>query len=317
MNNENKIKGNILESIVVICIMSIYIVYGVHYLPLLIFLIPVPFVILGLKNGFTSNITSLVITLLIVQILLSSTSGASLMIAFAPLSLCLNYAIKSRKSRIETLLISTASFIVPFVILILLGIEVANIDLIKEAETILNQILGFQIDALKEIGMTNYEILQIKDMFESARNELLVLIPSFISIFSFLIAYINFSVVGFGFRKMGYGVVSSGSFSRFKLPNNIIPGIGIMLVTALLFKLLNVNYHEALLLNITFLVAAIFLAQGLAVLDFLLKKKKKKLVFRIIILGFALLFIPAHSILFFMGLFDSIFDIRKIRIKKS
>lgn len=317
MKGEGEIKSSILESIVVICIMSIYIAYGVNYLPLLIFIIPVPFVVLGIRNDIKVNIVSLVLTLLIVQGLLSSTSGATLLLAFGPLSFTINYCLKKRKSRTETLVLSTMAFLIPFVVLILLGGEIANINMVKEAETVFNQYLNIQLDSLEEMGLTNFKLLQTKYELKSLYNELLALTPSLISIFSVFIAYINIAISTWGIRKLGYGVVSKGNFSRFKLPNNIIPGIAFMLVTGVLFRFLKINYHEAFLLNISFLFGFIFLVQGLAVIDFFLKKTKAKLFLRIIVLSFLLLFIPAGSIILFIGLFDSIFDIRKIRRKKS
>lgn len=317
LKDENKINNNLLESIVVICIMSIYIVYGVSYLPLLIFLIPVPFVVLGIRNGIKSNIVSLVFTLLIVQILLSSSSGATLLLSFGPLSFMLNYCIKNRKSMRETIILSTLSFIIPFVLIILIEGQIANIDILKQAELQLNQFLEVQMEMLKEMGKSSYEILQTKYELQSIYDELLVLTPSLMGIFCVFVAYVNLSVSAFLIRKMGYGVVSKIGFSRFRLPNNIVSGIGIMLITGFIFRFLKVNYHQAFLFNISFLIGFIFLVQGLAVIDFFLKRKNINVVLRIVILAIVLMVIPIGSLLFFIGIFDSIFDIRKIRRKKS
>lgn len=318
LDEENKIKSGILESIVVIGIMSVYIAYGVYFLPLLIFLIPVAYIVLGIRNGIKYNVVSLLITLAIVQILLSSSSGATLLIAFGPLTLTLNYLIKSRKTKAQTVLISTASFLIPFVIIILLGGEIANVDLVKEAEIVFNQeFIVAQLEALEEMGLTNHEILQAKYAFEGAFNELLVLIPSLIMIFSLAIAYINYAFSTYAIRKMGYGTAPGGKLSRFKLPNNIILGVAIMMLTGYAFRLLEINYHEAFLLNVTFLVLVMFLIQGLAVVDFFLRKTKLNTFFRVIILILIVLIIPIGSILFFIGMFDSLFDIRKMRRKIS
>lgn len=318
MDNESKIKSSILESIVVICIMSIYIVYGASYLPLLILFIPVPFVVLGVRNGIKTNIASLVITLLIVQVLLSSTSGATLLMAFGPLSFVLNYCIKSRKTKSETIIMSTVSFLIPLIALILLGGQIANIDIIKQAEIVLNQYLDLQVEALEGMGLSKLEILNTTNLLENLYSELLVLTPSFIGIFSVFTAFINYTFSAFISRKMGYGVVAKGSFSRFKLPNNIIPGIAFMMIAGFIFRILKINYHEAFLLNITFLVSTIFSIQGFAVIDYFLKKKGFKLLLRLLILIFLFIFIPIGGIiLFLLGVFDSIFDMRKLRRKNS
>ncbi len=40
--------------------------------------------------------------------------------------------------------------------------------------------------------------------------------------------YINYIVSVLILRKLGYGIVHIPRFSRFKLPNNILLGVGIM-----------------------------------------------------------------------------------------
>lgn len=318
LDKESKIKSSILESIVVICIMSIYIVYGASYLPLLILFIPVPFVVLGIRNGIKTNIVSLLITFLIVQVLLSSTSGATLLMAFGPLSFVLNYCIKSRKTKTETIIMSAVSFLIPLIALILLGGQIANVDFIKQAEVMLNQYLELQVEALESMGLSKLEILNTTNLLENLYGELLVLIPSFIGLFSLFAAFINYTFSAFVARKLGYGVVAKGSFSRFKLPNNIIPGIALMMLTGFIFRILKVNYHEAFLLNITFLVSTIFLIQGFAVIDYFFKKKGFKFLLRLLILVFIFIFIPIGGIiLFLLGVFDSVFDMRKLRRKNS
>lgn len=317
MNNNDKIKKSTVESIVVISIMALYIVYGIHFIPLLMLFIPLPFVVLGVRNGVYSNIISIIGASLIVGILLGLPSGASIILMFAPLSLILNYCIKNRKSNTETILISTAAFFLSYLILMSVEGKVSNLNIGKQLEETFTHILTVQMDVFKEMGMTNYEILQTTDLLENAYKSLIVLIPSIMGIFSLAISYANLFFSSIILKKMGYGTVNTQKFSRFKLPNNIVPGIGIMLLMALIIKKLQIQYHEALLFNITFLVGFIFFVQGLSVLDFLLIKAKIRLIFRIFILTLNIIFIPMSSILFFIGILDTIFDIRKIRRQKS
>ncbi len=317
MENNDKIKKSIIESIVVVCIMSLFIVFGLHFLPLLILIIPLPFVVLGVRNGIYTNFISMIATFIIVSILLGVSSGLSLMILFAPLSIGINYCIVKRKTNMETIIISTIVFFVSFILLTLFEVNISNLDIGKQTEQIFTQYLTMQIEMLKEMEMTNYEILQTKDLLESTYKVLIVLIPSFVGIFSLGISYLNLLLSSKILRKMGYGTISPQKFSRFKLPNNIIPGIGIMILTTFIFKKLEIQYHEALLYNIIFLASFIFFMQGLSVLDFLCIKSKIPLVFRVILLALNIIFVPMGGLISFIGIFDSIFDLRKIRRQKS
>ncbi len=317
MNNNDKIKKSIVESIVVISVMALYIVYGIHSISLLMLFIPLPFIVLGVRNGIYTNLISIVAASLIVGILLGFTSGASLILIFAPLSLAINYCIGNRKNSTETILFSTAAFFLSFIMFMFLEMKISNLNFATHFENILTQYMSIQVDMFKEMGATNSQILQIRDFLESTYKAIIVLIPSLIGIFSLIIGYINLFFSSIVLRKMGYGTVSLQRFSRFKLPNNIIPGIGIMLLAAFIIKRMGIGYYEALLLNLTFLIGFVFFIQGLAVLDFLLVKSKAHLIFRILILSINIIFVPMSSVLFFLGLIDSILDIRKIRKQRS
>ena len=317
LDNKEKKKKDIIQVGLVIFAMVLYIVYGVQILPPLILLIPVPFIVLGVKNGFSWNLLSIILTLLIVEIFLGDTIGASLVIIFAPLSLAINYCIEKRKNSKQTVLIATLFFLVPLLILLVLGMKIADIDLINQMDVIFTEYISIQTEALREIGLTNHKILEVVNNLESRYNELIMLIPSLISIFSMFIAYINYFFTGVVLRKMGYELIKRPRFSRFRLPNNFLLGVGVMLLSGFVFNWLDFQYSQSLLLNIIFLAGSMFIIQGLSVLDFLLIKMNIKLVFRVILIALNLIFLPMGSIIIFVGLLDSVFDMRKLRSLKS
>lgn len=317
MDNNDKIKKSITESIVVISIMALYIVYGIHFLPLLMLFIPLPFIVLGIRNNIYTNGISMILSFIIVGILLGFASNALLILTFIPLSLVINYCIIKRKTTMETIIFSTLVFFLGLVILMFFGVKISDFDITKQLENDFTQILTLQIDMFKDMGMTNSEILQTRDLLESLYKSFIVLIPSMVGIFSLVVSSINMFLSSVTLRKMGYGSIKPIGFSKFKLPKNIIPGIGVMFLATFIIKKLGIAYHDALLFNLTFLLSFVFLIQGLAVVDFLLKKSKVRLIFRILILGMMTFFIPMSSIILFLGILDTIFDTRKLRRAKS
>ena len=306
-----------MENVLVILIMSLYIIYGIYYLPLLIIFIPIPFVVLGIRNGLKDNIISMAITSLIVGLLLDMPSALILILAFAPLSIALNYTIKKRKKTSEIILIATISFFLSLLIIIAIGSVSTELGGSIESEEIWAEIIKIQTDRFKEIGMTNTQIFENIELLEAAYEYMLITLPSILVITSLIISFLNYLVSTVISRKMGYGVLSLPRLSKFKLPDNIIMGTAIMFLSAIVMGWLDIPYHNALLLNISFLVGFIFFLQGLAVIDFLLIKAKMKIGFRIIILLMNLVIVPMGGILFFIGMFDSVFDIRKIGKRKS
>ena len=314
MSNNDKIKKSIIESIIVIFIMVSYIGYGINFLPLLILFTSILFVVLGVRNGININIISIFIVSLIVSVLLGVVSGVSLILIVAPLSIALNYCIKTRKTTMETILISTGTFFISFLASMFLEGKVSGFNTVKQIEEIFMQMLSMQIGIYKEMGMTNYELLQIRELLEDNYKTIIILIPSLLVIFSLIVSYANLFLSSVVLRRMGFGITGKQKFSRFKLPANIVPGIGVLFLTAFIFKKMELGYNEAFLLNLTFLTIFAFFIQGLAVIDFVLIKAKMKLFYRILILSINIIFIPMSTII---GLLDTIFDLRKLRKQKS
>ncbi len=313
MNNKDTMLKVVFESIVVISIMAIYITFGVHYLPLLIFLFPVPFVVLGVKNGLSYNIISMALTSLIVGLLVDKMSSIFLFIAFAPLSIVLSYGIKKRRRPLEIMSISTATFLVTLLLMIGLIGDLSGINFVNQLEQSFMQMLNTQLDMLKDMGLTSYEMLKTKDLLENAYNYIILIIPTMLVIFSLVTSYLNYLLSAIGLRKIGYGVVTTPKFSKFKLPNNIIPGIAVMFLGTFLIKKLQLFYYETVFVNIVVLVGFMFFIQGLSVLDFLLIKSKMFPVLRVLLLLFTIVVMPLGWIITLIGFWDAIFDIRKFK----
>lgn len=317
MNKNDNIKKNILESIILICLMVTYIIYGIQILPLLIFFIPIPFVVVGIRNGIKINIINIVIVSFIISYLLDITTGISLLFFIAPISISFNYCIKTRKRIGETLIISTLALFTSFLVLFIIEKQILNINIMKAVEEMIGENLSTQIEFLRDMGMTNYEILENVDFYEATYKTVIVLIPSLMVVFSLIITYVNLLLSSTILRKMGYGAYGVQKFSRLKLPSNIVSGIGMLYLLSYILIKTKVEYSQAFLSNLTFLTGFIFFLQGLAVLDFLLIRTKIKRFFRLLILGLNILFLPMSSIFFLIGLLDQIFDLRKIRKQKS
>ena len=317
LNNDDKINKSVIENVLVILIMSLYIVYGMYFVPLLIIFIPLPFVIIGIRNGIKNNIISMAITSLIVGIVLDMPSAVILLFMFAPLSIALNYCIKKRKKTSEIILISTAAFFVSLLIIVAVFNNAINLNGVGQYEELITEMVTMQTDKLIEMGVTNTQILKDIELLEYAYEYMLITLPSILLILSLFVSYFNYLLSTLILAKMGYGAMISPKFSQLKLPENIIMGSGVMFISVIIMGRLNVPYHNALLLNITVLVGFIFFIQGLAVIDFLLIKGKVKLFFRMILLFINLIFVPMSGVLFFVGMFDSVFDMRKIGKRKS
>ena len=308
-------KGRKISEIILTTIIStILMLLGMYYMPLIIFLYPTPFIILGVKYGLKYNIISIIISTFFVGVMTDTISGLIILLAFLPLSIALNYLIVNRKKTLETMVISTLLTLVSFLVILGLTKNITGVSIVHQLDEFFTQVINTQIETLKDMQLSQYEILKAEDLLESTFDYVLLIIPVLMMIFSLVTAYINCFISSVVLRKQGYGVVSIPRFSRFKLPSNILLGMGIMFIGVLLIKWLKISYYETVLLNIVGLASFMFFIQGLAVIDYKLKRKNVKIVFRVLILlSFVLLLPIGTMILTFIGVLDAILDFRKLK----
>ena len=288
------LKRKTLETIFAIAISTILMLIGIYYLPLIMFLYPILFIILGVRYGLNYAVLGLAISALSLGLMIDMVSGIFIFLAFAPLSISLVYTIKMRKSSVIVLFVSTIVFLISIVLIMNFMENITGISIITSLEEFLNQITNYWIEVLKESGLSNDEILEFKDNLENRSEYILLIMPSIVMMFSLITAYFNYLLSASFLRKLGYGIVSIPKFSRFKLPNNILVG-------------------TAIFINITVIISFIFLIQGLSVVDYKLIQKNIKLIPRILIVLVFMIIIPLGWILPLIGILDVIFDFRKFR----
>lgn len=314
--NQDKDNKKSLESVILTAIMSVFMMFSIYYFEALLFLFPIPFIIFGAKNDLPSSLLSLVTTLLIVGVVLDPTIGLLYFLLFGPFILVSVVLIRKRTKASKVVLFSGAVFFVSS--LIIYGILSLNgVDLVAQLEEGFSLILSGQMDYLKEMGFTSYELLERRDYLKSEYETILLLIPSVMLISSLTISYINYLLTTMGLKKFGVSILNMPRFSRFRLPDNFSIGALIMVASAFIITRMNISYADALYVNIMVLLGIIIFIQGMSVVNFFLIKIKTKKALRGI-MYLIILFTPQlFSAIAILGGVDVIFDLRKIRRAKS
>lgn len=315
MNQENENKKS-LDTVVLTGLMSVFMMFAIYYFQVLLIFFPAPFIIFGIKNDLPSSLMSLVTSLLLVGIVVGPSIGILYSLLFVPFVVVSLYLIKKRTRAIKVVLYSGVAFFISSLILYAI-LSYNGVDLVAQLQESFSLILSGQMDYLKEMGLTSYELLQRRDYLKTEYETFLLQIPSVMFASSLLVSYINYLLATFGLKKIGLSTLNMPMFSRFKLPDNFSIGALIMIATAFIMTGLNIAYAEALYLNIVVLLGLILLIQGLSVVNFFLIKIKTKKFLRVITY-FLILFTPQlYSAISILGALDVIFDLRKIRRAKT
>lgn len=317
LNDDKFYKSNLFETVGIIVFMIMYFLLGIHYIPLILLLFPTAFIIIGVRRGIIQSLLSLVIVCIVIMFTIDTLTGILSFLLFSPVTAVIIYGMKSRKKPIEILAYSTVIFFITTLLLYGYTQKISGVNIISQLEDSFKQILNVQVDMLKNMELTNYEILRTKDLLESGYKYMLWILPAILIIFSLFMSYCNYYISVLTLRKIGIGVVNIPRFSKFRLPSNILAGTTVMFLGVLLIKGLKQPYYETLFLNLAVIVWVMFLIQGLSVIDFYLIKLKLNLVIRIIFILIMGVLAPVGTVISLLGISDIVFDFRKFRKLKS
>jgi uncharacterized protein YybS (DUF2232 family) len=315
--NNDRMNRRVLEGIILAIASSIYGIFSIYYsLPLLLIL-PVGFIILGIKHDLISSILSLITSLLIVGLVLETYMiSLGCLLIFGPFIITNIYLISQRTKPTRVVIYSTAVFFVSLLVLIIL-LNLVGFELIPYIEAIFNQILSSQLEVFEEMGLTTYEILQTRDLIKAGYNALIMITPGTMFITSLIIGYISYVLTTWGLRKMEINIINLPRFSRLRLPDNFAIGALGMILTAFIISKLKVNYGDIIYLNVKLVVSFVIFVQGLSVVNYFLIKIKMKKFIRVFTYILILLTPLFSEIVSIVGVADILFDLRKIRKARS
>lgn len=312
MNDDNKFfKNELLETAFIIVFMCIYSLVGIYSFQLALLLLPVGFIFIGVKNGIEKGILGFLIVSIFIGIFRNPMDGILLFLLFMPIIFINTYLINKRRRSIEIILSSAIVFFISIMIVFLITQNVTGVSIVKGMEAQLKYLLDSQLEVLRESGLTNFEILRMREILEVSYKSTLLIFPSALLLASLTAGYINYYISALLLRKSGIGIVSVPRFSRFKLPGNFIFGIIVMYLGTFIMKYFRPEFHEAIVANLLVFISSMLLLQGLSVIDFYLVKRKLNILLRVIII--ILVGAPLGSIISLVGVGDIIFDFRKLK----
>lgn len=311
MNNDKQINYDLLEIIGIIIFMTLYALIGTYLFPFNLVVFPIPFIFLGVKRGILQGILSIVVVSITLSLIVDIPSALLFILLFVPLVYTIADGIKNRRKSTEILGLTTAILFVSILLFYSITQNITGINIMAQLEEGFNQMLNSQVGLFKEMGFTNFEILKTAGQLQGTYRYVLWVFPVIILATSLFTSYANYYLSVIVLRRSGLGIISIPRFSKFRLPNNIMPGVIIMFIITYIFRAFNLSLSEPLMLNVVTLIWIMFTIQGLSVLDFMFIKLGFKLLLRMFFLVAILLLGPLGTLIFLIGVMDSIFNFRK------
>lgn len=313
MSERNKTRA-MIESALITAIAVIF-ALAVIYIPfvgMLTMFLPVPFIIIGVKNGLRYTILSLVAATFIIGVFTGLFSAVLMLITAWLVSIVLAYMIEKKYQFRSIIFFGSIASIASIIISLALMPKIFGFGPLEMIEQSFVEMVEMYTGLLEGSAIDEKKVEQVIDSLKMMKEFILIIFPSTIIMISVITTYVNYLVSGVILRKIGFAIEKQKKFGHFRLPPNFMMGALIIVGLTYLSSSFNIVKSDALNANIVYLFQYVFIILGLAVVSFFLEKRRIGNILRRVILVFILLIPSASLILFFIGLFDAIFNIRKL-----
>lgn len=306
-NNDRKA---LIESVLIAAVTAIFAI-STMYIPILsmlIVLIPVPFMILSYRHNNKYSTLSIITFSLLTGILTDLVYAIYLIAIFVPMTIAMGHYIKREREPYVVIGAGTIASIISILIVFQFVSYIGGVNIIDEIAIVAENVINTQIDMLKSIEadlINSDEIL----------SYLLMIFPGVLIIQSMFMAFGNYYLTVNVLKRLGLNTLELPQFSTFRLPENFVIGSFIIFILSYVTKYIEGIHHVSLIATVTIVFVFLFFIQGISVISFFIKRTKTPKIVRIFLIGIIFIISPLLTAISFIGLVDSIVDIRKLKVK--
>jgi uncharacterized protein YybS (DUF2232 family) len=312
-----------LESALIAAVSAVLLVI-LPFIPVLnvvVFIWPVPFIVLGARREPWAGILGLMIAGLLLGMMFHPFLGFAVVILNFPLVLVLSWAIKKRFDLFEYIVMSAGAVLLSALVFLkafswFMGQTVFEYIASSIRQFFASNIVDFSrmIDLYAQFKVIEKHISpgEFAEVVIGQLEQFVPFVPSMLIIFSLIYGTINMLVSRMALKKLGYVLNGLPEFSDWMLPRGAGLGFMAMLLIAYVGSLLDLRNFEVVFYTVLSLCSFVFSIQGLAVATFFMKLKMSRVpaFLRAVIL--AVLFMIAPTLLMSLGILEQVFKLRSV-----
>lgn len=309
-NTKALVEGALLAAInIVLSIMALYMPILGSFATLVW---PVPIVILGIRHGLRTSILATAVAGIIVAILSGPFQALSIVISFGLIGIAMGGAINKKLSPFKVLAVGGAASLISKVILIFLTMLMMGINPITEEINIMKESLLMAGSLYEKFGMDPQTVETTIDSFNRSLELLPILIPGIFIMASVMDTFLTYVVTKAVLARMGQKLEDLTPFWLWKFPDFTVAFFLLGYLLVLLETYWPLGVLKAVGMNISLVFGFAFYIEGFSLLAYFLGKYNVAKPLRVLITFFALFNPLFLQLMFFAGLFDILFNFRKI-----
>jgi uncharacterized protein YybS (DUF2232 family) len=292
--------------------------YYIPFLTLLVFIWPIPIIILGKRHGLSTSIMATIAAGVLASLFTPIIYSIPIVIMYGLLGIALGFAYHKNISFIKTILIGYITALLSIIILLEVYTIITGISIITE----LNQMMRLTMDEVnilyQSMGIDPNTMNDVVKQMDEVITSMTQLFPATLLMIPMVVTLINMIVSEKILKRLGYDVIKVPPFRKWRLPNHASFGLFSILLVAIIGQYFNLSNFDMVYQNLLYLILIMFLVQGLSfVAHFFYAKNISK---GVRIVGFIMILVLPimQSLIQIIGLIDVVFNVRdKIKIEQS
>lgn len=315
MNKDLRLSKVLL--IVILAIILTMISLNVPQLSLILLLIPIHFALIGTLSNIKNNIISLIITLFALIFLSKPIYAIDIFINSIVPGTIIGIIVKrvlskQGSNKYEPIFAGAIVFMISIIVHYIISKYAFGVDILDEMIQVFNKNIEMQKDLLQSVS--NSEWLGIESIIDIFRN----IIPTILFIRGIILSIIIYFVEIYALK-----IIKLGGLDEIKFRNFYLPGNAIVISFILYLLMLGLSYiktplyTDEIFFNLQMVFNFMFIIQGVSVSIYFIKKWLRKGIDKKAFIGAMCIGIFGITGISFIGMIDSILDIRNVRGYKS
>ncbi|MDG4657567.1 YybS family protein [Ectobacillus antri] len=275
---------------------------------ILLFALPLPFIIFSLKYEWKYALMLLLVAS-VITILVATPLSITNVLTFGTAGIVIGYLYKKKKNPAEILVTATVIYVCNLVTLYAASVIFFEYNFITQMQKMLNESIAMTERFIAATGANANEkqLQQLKDM----PALLGYIMPSMVVLGGFMMSWFTILIAGPILKRLRFQVPAWPPFRDLRLPKSIVIYYVIFILIAAFVKIETGSYLYMAVLNINIIFPLLMALQGFSFLAFLFHSKgypKGVLIFVCILV----LFVPIlFSLVTFLGIIDLGFSLRR------
>lgn len=279
----------------------------------LLFLYPLPFLVLGFRQGTKATIIAVLASLGVCSLLFMPIAALSMTMSLGLPAIAIVWGIHRARSFGEIVILGGLAALLGFAGAAVLFQFVSGINMVEyvntltgEMQSVIETTVAAQVNL--DAGQAETMLTQFTAIIEMVKRTL----PASLLVSSMLIAYVNMRLMVVVLKRIKTPVPDAPRLKLFVLPRGMAFGILAMYVAGIFLEYQHFFEPGILTQNILILGMAAFLVQGWAVVAYLMEQRTTNKTVIVLIFVLSLLFAVVQYAVLMLGMMDRFFNFRRL-----